>query len=37
MDFIRKHTCQLTLGQGQYKLALNGKVTKCVGGDSFYF
>jgi len=29
MDFIKKHNCQLTLGQGRYKLAL----TDCVEGE----
>ena len=33
MDFIKKHNCRLTLGQGRYELALNGNVTECVGGD----
>ena len=33
MDFIRKHNCQKTLGQGQYELASNLNVTKCVGGE----
>lgn len=33
MDFIKKHNCRLTLGQGCYELALNGQVTECVGGE----
>ena len=33
MDFIRKHNCRLTLGQGRYELALNGNVTECAGGE----
>ena len=33
MDFIKKHNCRLTLGQGRYELTLNGHVTECVGGD----
>lgn len=33
MDFIKKHNCQLTLGQGRYELAVNGNMTECVGGE----
>ena len=33
MDFIRAHSCRLTLGQGRYELAFNGNLTECVGGE----
>ena len=29
---IKKHNCQLILGQGRYELSFNGAVAKCVEG-----